>query len=121
MVISVIEMLEEETKEVDIIRQEHISSLALQLKRESDQKAVVEQLQQKLTEEDARRRQMNYNLDKEKENNRRLYEQYLKTLKELKNLHDQQKYISKQLKALKAEKVFHIYRYMYYTYLYMIQ
>ena len=115
-----IEKLEKETKEVDVIRQEHINSLTLQLKRESDQKAVVEQLQQKIIEEDARHKQMDYNLDKEKDNNRRLYEQYLKTLKELQNLHRQHKVyirnkidyenrVSEQLKSLKAEKVFSVY------------
>ena len=112
----VTEKLEEDTKEVDVIRQEHINSLTLQLKRESDQKAVVEQLQQRIAEEDARRKQMDYNLDKEKENNRRLYEQYLKTLKELQNLHHQHKAyirnkidyenrVSEQLRSLKAEQV----------------
>ena len=106
--------MEEETKEVDIIRQEHINSLTLQLKRESDQKTVVEQLQQKLAEEDTRRRQMSLNINKEKENNKKLYEQYLVTLKELRNLHHQhklhkiesEKHFNEQLKALRAEKVF---------------
>ena len=115
--------MEKETKEVDVIRQEHINSLTLQLKRESDQKALVEQLQQKIAEEDARHKQMNYNLDKEKENNRRLYEQYLKTLKELQNLYRQHKVyirnkidyenrVTEQLKSLKAEKVFSVYVYV---------
>lgn len=118
--ILLIEKLEKETKEVDVVRQEHINSLTLRLKRESDQKAVVEQLQQKIAEEDTRHKQMDYNLDKEKENNRRLYEQYLKTLKELQNLHHQHKVyirnkidyenrVSKELKSLKAEKVSSVY------------
>lgn len=93
-----LERLEDETKEVDVRRQEHINSLTLQLKRESDQKAIVEQLQQKIAEEGERHKQMEYNLDKEKQNNRRLYEQYLKALKDLQHLHDQHK-------RLKAEKV----------------
>ena len=56
---------------------------------------------------------MDYNLDKEKENNRRSYKQYLKTLKELQNLHRQHKvYIRNkidrviELKSLKAERFF---------------
>lgn len=108
--------MEEETKEKDNRRQEHISSLTQQLKKESDQKAVVEQLQLKIHEVDERRKQMDYNLDKEKENNRRLYMQYLKTLKELQNLHSQhkvyvhgyEKYVNERLKTLKAEKVYSV-------------
>ena len=103
-----LEKLEEETKKVDFSRQEHINSLTLQLKEESDQKIIVEQLQQKIAEEDARRKQMDQNLDKEKENNRRLYMQYLKTLKEFQNLlskFDYERDVTKQLKSLKEEKV----------------
>ena len=113
----ILEKLEEEKKEVDVKRQEHINSLTLQLKEKSDQKIVVEQLQQKIAEEDARRKQMDQNLDKEKENNRRLYMQYLKTLKEFQNLLGQHKIyfrnkidyehdVTKQLNSLKEEKVF---------------
>ena len=100
-----LEKLEEETKKVDFSCQEHINSLTLQ---ESDQKIIVEQLQQKIAEEDARRKQMDQNLDKEKENNRRLYMQYLKTLKEFQNLlskFDYERDVTKQLKSLKEEKV----------------
>ena len=114
-----IEKLEEQIKEVDVRRQEHISSLTLQLKKESDQKAIVEQLQQKITEGDARHKQMDCNLDKEKENNRRLYKQYLKALNELQSLHNHhkayirnkieyQKHVNEQLKTLTAEKVYSV-------------
>jgi len=80
---------------------------------ESDQKALVEQLQKKIAEENARCKQMDYNLDKEKENNRRLYEQYLKILKEFQNLHKYKLQIRKKIEYEKqikekliAEKVF---------------
>jgi len=73
--------------------------LAFQLKNESDQKAaIVEQLQQQLAEEDTRHKQLNSSLEKEKENNMRLYEQYLKTLKDLQSLQTQ---LVNYMKALK--------------------
>ena len=108
--------MEEEIKKVDVRRQEHISSLTLQLKKESEQKAVVEQLQVKIAEVEARHKQMDCNLDKEEENNRRLYMQYLKTLKELQNLrgqlkvyiHGYEKYVNERFKTLTAEKVYSV-------------
>jgi len=99
----IIERSEQRSKGEDVRRQEQLNSLALQLKNESDQKAViVEQLQQKLAVEDMRRKQLNSSLEKEKENNMRLYEQYLKTLKDLQSLQTQQVNCAKALKISKT-------------------
>ncbi|XP_065906922.1 testis-specific gene 10 protein-like isoform X2 [Dysidea avara] len=96
------ERSEQQSKGEDLRRQEQLNSLALQLKNESDQKAIVEQLQQQIAEEDTRRKQLNYSLEKEKENNMRLYEQYLKTLKDLQSLQTQHINCVKVLKDLQS-------------------
>ena len=110
----ILEKLEEETKKGDVRRQEDIKSLtqSLRVGRGSDLGGIVEMLQQRISEEDTRHKQMDDNLQKEKENNKILYEQYVKTLKELRNVHDQQieydKCLSEQLeiqRTLEEEKV----------------